>query len=105
MSTGRNVEQWGVGLCRVASKWRGGHALRSEPPQLLPRLPRPSGEGQTEHSHKGSPWGFCFFLEDMKSWKIDSNGGDQWKVESLPGAHGTGFPDSKVKKYFVTSYE
>ncbi|XP_066873494.1 F-box only protein 6 isoform X2 [Kogia breviceps] len=43
--------------------------------------------------------------EDMRSWKIDSNGGDQWKVESLPGAHGTDFPDPKVKKYFATSYE
>ncbi|KAB0377231.1 hypothetical protein FD755_011675 [Muntiacus reevesi] len=43
--------------------------------------------------------------EDMRSWNIDSNGGDQWKVESLPGAHGIDFPDSKVKKYFVTSYD
>ncbi|KAI4536930.1 hypothetical protein MG293_013133 [Ovis ammon polii] len=43
--------------------------------------------------------------EDMRFWKIDSNGGDQWKVESLPGAHGTGFPDAEVKKYFVTSYD
>ncbi|TEA33510.1 hypothetical protein DBR06_SOUSAS3910061 [Sousa chinensis] len=43
--------------------------------------------------------------EDMRAWKIDSNGGDQWKVESLPGAHGTDFPDPKVKKYFATSYE
>eukprot|EP00071_Canis_lupus_P004747 XP_005618058.1 F-box only protein 6 [Canis lupus familiaris] len=43
--------------------------------------------------------------EDMKSWQIDCNGGDEWKVESLPGDHGTDFPDSKVKKYFVTSYE
>ncbi|XP_020949008.1 F-box only protein 6 isoform X1 [Sus scrofa] len=42
--------------------------------------------------------------DDMTSWKIDSNGGNHWKVESLPGAHGTDFPDSKVKKYFVTSY-
>ncbi|XP_031319922.1 F-box only protein 6 isoform X2 [Camelus dromedarius] len=43
--------------------------------------------------------------EDMTSWQIDSNGGDHWKVERLPGPHGTEFPDSKVKKYFVTSYE
>ncbi|KAI5139366.1 F-box only protein 6 [Manis pentadactyla] len=42
--------------------------------------------------------------EDMTSWQIDSNGGDRWKVESLPGEHGTDFPDSRVKKYFVTSY-
>ncbi|XP_066231168.1 F-box only protein 6-like [Saccopteryx leptura] len=43
--------------------------------------------------------------EGMTSWKIDFNGGHQWKVESLPGDHGTGFPDSKVRKYFVTSYD
>ncbi|PNI39689.1 FBXO6 isoform 2, partial [Pan troglodytes] len=43
--------------------------------------------------------------EDMFAWQIDFNGGDRWKVESLPGAHGTDFPDPKVKKYFVTSYE
>ncbi|XP_046939590.1 F-box only protein 6 isoform X2 [Lynx rufus] len=42
--------------------------------------------------------------EDMASWQIDSNGGDRWKVESLPGDHGTDFPDSRVKKYFVTSF-
>ncbi|XP_077881408.1 F-box only protein 6 isoform X1 [Ictidomys tridecemlineatus] len=42
--------------------------------------------------------------EDMGSWRIDSNGGDHWKVESLPGEHGTDFPDPQVKKYFVTSY-
>ncbi|VTJ73196.1 Hypothetical predicted protein [Marmota monax] len=40
----------------------------------------------------------------MGSWRIDSNGGDHWKVESLPGEHGTDFPDPQVKKYFVTSY-
>ncbi|XP_016073386.1 PREDICTED: F-box only protein 6 [Miniopterus natalensis] len=42
--------------------------------------------------------------EGMRSWKIDENGGDCWKVESLPGAHGKDFPDSKVRNYFVTSY-
>ncbi|KAB1268236.1 F-box only protein 6 [Camelus dromedarius] len=46
-----------------------------------------------------------YLREDMTSWQIDSNGGDHWKVERLPGPHGTEFPDSKVKKYFVTSYE
>uniref|UniRef100_A0A9L0RA66 F-box protein 6 n=1 Tax=Equus caballus TaxID=9796 RepID=A0A9L0RA66_HORSE len=43
--------------------------------------------------------------EGMASWQIISNGGDHWRVESLPGAHGTDFPDSRVKKYFVTSYD
>nr|KAF6505127.1 F-box protein 6 [Rousettus aegyptiacus] len=41
----------------------------------------------------------------MTSWQIDSNGGNHWKVESLPGDYGTDFPDSKVKKYFVTSFD
>lgn len=45
-----------------------------------------------------------FSPENMGSWRLDYNGGDEWKVESLPGAHGTNFPDPKVKKYFVTSY-
>ncbi|KAL1776609.1 F-box only protein 44 isoform X1 [Sigmodon hispidus] len=44
------------------------------------------------------------WTEKMRSWRIDSNDGDKWKVERLPGAHGTNFPDPKVKKYFVTSY-
>ncbi|XP_013359768.1 PREDICTED: F-box only protein 6 isoform X3 [Chinchilla lanigera] len=42
--------------------------------------------------------------EDMESWTLDANEGDHWKVESIPGAHGTNFPDPNVKKYFVTSY-
>lgn len=53
--------------------------------------------------YTGAHLGFCF-LDDMTSWKIDFNGGNRWKVETLPGAHGTDFPDSKVKKYFVTSF-
>lgn len=54
--------------------------------------------------YTGAHLAFCF-LEDMTSWQIDSNGGNHWKVESLPGDYGTDFPDSKVKKYFVTSFE
>ncbi|KAL6080922.1 hypothetical protein STEG23_010116 [Scotinomys teguina] len=57
------------------------------------------------------PWGHqCTILalaqekENMRSWRIDTNEGDEWKVESLPGDHGRNFPDPKVKKYFVTSY-
>ncbi|XP_074074552.1 F-box only protein 44-like [Macrotis lagotis] len=42
--------------------------------------------------------------EGLKFWKIELNGGDHWKVEDLPGDHGREFPDSRVKKYFVTSY-
>lgn len=64
-------------------------------------------------------WKICYFLrslqrnllrnpcaeEGMLAWQIDTEGGNYWKVESLPGDHGTDFPDRKVKKYFVTSYE
>lgn len=42
--------------------------------------------------------------DGLRAWQIDSNGGDEWQVESCPGAHGTNFPDPSVKKYFVTSY-
>lgn len=42
--------------------------------------------------------------DGLRAWQIDSNGGDEWQVESCPGAHGTNFPDPTVKKYFVTSY-
>ncbi|XP_072464964.1 F-box only protein 6-like isoform X2 [Notamacropus eugenii] len=43
--------------------------------------------------------------EGLKYWTIDKNGGDNWKVENTPGAHGKEFPDPRVKKYFVTSYQ
>ncbi|XP_018423273.1 PREDICTED: F-box only protein 6-like [Nanorana parkeri] len=43
--------------------------------------------------------------EELKFWKLESNGGDRWKVEDLPGEHGQPFPDDTVTKYFVTSYE
>lgn len=43
--------------------------------------------------------------ENMTHWRLDYNGGDEWKVETVPGDHGTDFPDSKVKKYFVTSFD
>lgn len=74
----------------------------------------------TEHwDEPVADWKIFFFLcslrrnllrnpcaeENMMSWRIDSNGGDRWKVESFPGDHGTSFPDPRVKKYFVTSFE
>ncbi|XP_045714862.1 uncharacterized protein LOC123831742 isoform X2 [Phyllostomus hastatus] len=42
--------------------------------------------------------------EGMAAWHIDANGGDEWNVESLPGACGTDFPSPQVRNYFVTSY-
>ncbi|KAM8927601.1 F-box only protein 6-like [Pelodytes ibericus] len=40
----------------------------------------------------------------FKSWIIDEDGGNHWKVEKMPGQDGQKFPDYKVRKYFVTSY-
>ncbi|XP_028920323.1 F-box only protein 6 [Ornithorhynchus anatinus] len=42
--------------------------------------------------------------EELGSWLIDENGGDNWNIENLPGEHGQEFPDPRVRKYFVTSY-
>ncbi|KAM9033599.1 F-box only protein 44 isoform X1 [Sarcophilus harrisii] len=42
--------------------------------------------------------------EGFEFWTLDVNGGDEWKVEDLPGDHRRVFPNSHVKKYFVTSY-
>ncbi|XP_061457910.1 uncharacterized protein LOC133372839 [Rhineura floridana] len=42
--------------------------------------------------------------EGFESWEIESNGGDLWKVEDLPGEHGREFPHPHIQKYFVTSY-
>ncbi|XP_042334516.1 uncharacterized protein LOC121936375 [Sceloporus undulatus] len=41
--------------------------------------------------------GFC-------SWEKELSGGDEWKIEDLPGSHGREFPHPHVRKYFVTSY-
>ncbi|XP_074074541.1 F-box only protein 6-like [Macrotis lagotis] len=43
--------------------------------------------------------------EGLKFWRIDRNGGNYWKVEDMPTEDWGVFPDPKVKKYFVTSYE
>uniref|UniRef100_F7F4J2 F-box protein 44 n=1 Tax=Monodelphis domestica TaxID=13616 RepID=F7F4J2_MONDO len=43
--------------------------------------------------------------EKYRFWNIEKNGGDKWKVEDIPSAHGTEFPDLRVKKCFVTSYD
>ncbi|CAI9553350.1 unnamed protein product [Staurois parvus] len=43
--------------------------------------------------------------EGFKFWKLERNGGDNWKVEVLPGQHGQWLPDDTITKYFVTSYE
>lgn len=43
--------------------------------------------------------------ENFKHWRLVENGGDKWKIEDLPGAHGKHLPDTRVHKYFVTSYQ
>uniref|UniRef100_A0A8C9K4P4 F-box protein 6 n=1 Tax=Panthera tigris altaica TaxID=74533 RepID=A0A8C9K4P4_PANTA len=75
----------------------------SKPSLIPPSLLTAGGKGQL-YTYPGESDLGPFLLEDMTSWQIDSNGGDRWKVESLPGDHGTDFPDSRVKKYFVTSF-
>ncbi|XP_043917712.1 F-box only protein 6-like [Protopterus annectens] len=42
--------------------------------------------------------------ENLDGWKIISNGGDKWRIEDLPGDHGTPHPEEHVNKYFVTSF-
>ncbi|XP_062822777.1 F-box only protein 6 isoform X1 [Anolis carolinensis] len=42
--------------------------------------------------------------DGFSRWSIDENGGDEWKIEAIPGAHGRGFPHPHVQKYFVTSF-
>ncbi|XP_078498352.1 F-box only protein 6-like isoform X2 [Lissotriton helveticus] len=42
--------------------------------------------------------------ENFNSWRLDSNEGDKWAIEDLPGAHGRPFPQPNIRKYFVTSY-
>ncbi|XP_073441149.1 F-box only protein 2 isoform X1 [Dendrobates tinctorius] len=43
--------------------------------------------------------------EDLEHWEVVENGGDEWKVEDLPGDCGAPFPSDGVSKYFVTSFE
>ncbi|ERE84045.1 F-box only protein 6 [Cricetulus griseus] len=68
----------------------------------MPPGPRPQ---EVPTRHPAAPGDYAAKIaKDMNSWQIDSNEGDEWKVESLPGEHGKNFPDSRVKKYFVTSF-
>ncbi|XP_006914416.1 F-box only protein 6 isoform X3 [Pteropus alecto] len=99
---------------RVCSLWRDLIDVQS----LWKRKSLRKGFITKDWNEPVANWKIFFFLcslrrnllrnpcaeDDMTSWQIDFNGGNQWKVETLPGAHGTDFPDSKVKKYFVTSF-
>ncbi|NWZ92661.1 FBX6 protein, partial [Nesospiza acunhae] len=42
--------------------------------------------------------------ENFQHWTLDANEGDKWKIEDLPGAHGSHMSDPRIHKYFVTSY-
>ena len=46
-----------------------------------------------------------FLIEGLEFWELTKNGGDQWKVEDLPGPSGYPFVNDVVTKYFVTSFE
>lgn len=64
-------------------------------------------------------WKTCYFLnkrkrnllknpsgeEEFEFWTIEDEGGDCWKIETLPGDNGVEFPSDGVQKYFATSYE
>uniref|UniRef100_W5ML43 FBA domain-containing protein n=1 Tax=Lepisosteus oculatus TaxID=7918 RepID=W5ML43_LEPOC len=50
-------------------------------------LKNPCGEGQ------------------MEFWEITENGGNEWRVEEMPGDCGSAFCDEAVKTFFVTSFE
>ncbi|XP_030041832.1 F-box only protein 44 isoform X1 [Microcaecilia unicolor] len=42
--------------------------------------------------------------EGLDSWEILKNGGDGWRIETIPGDYGRAFHDLQIQKYFVTSY-
>ncbi|XP_054857194.1 F-box only protein 44-like isoform X1 [Eublepharis macularius] len=41
--------------------------------------------------------------EGFNFWELESDGGDKWRIEELPGARRRDFPHQPVPKYFVTS--
>ncbi|XP_066529027.1 F-box only protein 2-like [Hoplias malabaricus] len=43
--------------------------------------------------------------DDLDYWDLIENGGDEWKVEDMPGDCGHAFNDETVTKYFTTSFE
>lgn len=43
--------------------------------------------------------------EDFEHWELIENGGDEWRIEEMPGDCGHDFSDNSVTKYFCTSFE
>ncbi|XP_065115232.1 F-box only protein 2-like [Paramisgurnus dabryanus] len=44
--------------------------------------------------------------EDFEHWELIENGGDEWRIEEMPGDCGYDFSvDYSVTKYFCTSFE
>ncbi|XP_078281301.1 F-box only protein 2 [Rhinoraja longicauda] len=43
--------------------------------------------------------------EEFNFWELTDNDGNGWNVEDLPGDSGKPFPDQRIQKYFVTSFE
>nr|XP_006121154.1 F-box only protein 44-like [Pelodiscus sinensis] len=87
-------------------------------PTLWKRKCQREGFNHQKWNRTISDWKIFYFLcsleknllknpcaeESFQFWKLDSNEGDEWKVEDLPGNHGRHFPSQQVHKYFVTSY-
>ncbi|XP_060114746.1 F-box only protein 6-like isoform X2 [Heteronotia binoei] len=101
--------------CRlVCSQWRD----LVDVPTLWKRKCQREGHLPRGQERSVPDWKIFYFLcilkrnliknpaaeDSFKHWKIDSNEGDEWKVEDLPGAHGRNFPQPAIQKYFVTSY-
>ncbi|XP_017279182.1 F-box only protein 2 [Kryptolebias marmoratus] len=43
--------------------------------------------------------------EQLDFWELTENGGNEWKVEDMPGDCGHDFCNEDVTKYFATSFE
>ncbi|XP_034023303.1 F-box only protein 2 [Thalassophryne amazonica] len=43
--------------------------------------------------------------EQLEFWELTANGGNEWKVEDMPGDCGHDFCNDEVTTYFATSYE
>ncbi|XP_063173548.1 F-box only protein 6-like [Candoia aspera] len=105
-----------VRRCRlVCSLWRGLVDL----PSLWRRKSQREGYWPEPPGRPVPDWRVFYFLCSLKRnlirspcaeegfdpWLKESDGGDQWKIEQLPGDHGRNFPHPPIQKYFVTSFQ
>lgn len=82
-------------------------------------LRNPNGDGKTvnqypccllyclfhiSHIYKWPVHGLLV-AEGFKFWELTENGGNEWRVEDMPGDCGHDFINNAVTKYFTTSFE